>query len=52
MSVCDSNGAIQRSREKPDEKEKLQISYEAFVESLDDEDAFTKSLVEILLKVR
>ena len=45
------NGVIQRSKEKPDENAKLQISYEAFVESLDDEDAFTTKLVEILLKV-
>ena len=40
------------SEDKPDENAKLQISYETFVESLDDEDSFTTRLVEILLKVR
>lgn len=47
-----SSGAIRRSREEADEKAKPLMSYESFVESLDEDDTFTTTLFEILLKVR
>ncbi|EJD01546.1 uncharacterized protein FOMMEDRAFT_21919 [Fomitiporia mediterranea MF3/22] len=44
------NGAIRRSKEGADEKSKPLMTYEAFVESLDEDDSFTTTLIEILLK--
>ncbi|KAH8118672.1 hypothetical protein DFH11DRAFT_1568646 [Phellopilus nigrolimitatus] len=45
------NGAIRRCKQDDaDEKTKMQLTYESFVESLDEGDTFTTSLIEILVK--
>lgn len=48
-----SNGAIRRCKqEEEDSKVKTHMTYNAFVEGLDEGDSFTTTLIEILVKVR
>ncbi|KAL5527719.1 hypothetical protein ACEPAG_6520 [Sanghuangporus baumii] len=43
-------GAIRKLREEQDAKTKPSLSYEGFVENLDEEDTFVVTMIEILLK--
>jgi len=46
------SGIAQRSNDEERKGEKAKLSYESFVESLDEQDLFTTTLIEILVKVR
>ena len=52
VTFMNSAGVVQRLDDQEEGKTKQRVSYETFVQSLEESDSFATSLIEILVKVR